>query len=117
MADAWCDDALVARGPSARDLDELIAEITTDANGDDEELVGFECAFDDEEDAFPCPGTVIGEAVQVLSVATQQGRRELIATCEHKGRRYKLSLLDVELQVGPETERLLKAYRRWAAFR
>jgi hypothetical protein len=26
-------------------------------------------------------------------------------------------LLDVELQAEPETERLLAAYRRWAAFR
>jgi hypothetical protein len=28
-----------------------------------------------------------------------------------------VSLLDVELQAEPETERLLAAYRRWAAFR
>jgi hypothetical protein len=98
------------------DLDKLISEITTDCYNDDEELTGFENAFD-EEAALPCSGTVIGEEVQVLSVSIQQGRRELIATCERRGRRYQISLLDIEFQADPETERLLAAYRRWAAFR
>ena len=65
-------------------LDELIAEITVDCYDVDEELTGFECAFD-EQATLPCPGTVIGEDVQVISVATQNGRRELIATCERGG--------------------------------
>jgi hypothetical protein len=101
---------------SDRDLDELISEITTDCYNDDEELMGFENAFEEQAN-LPCPGTVIGEPVQVLSIATQDGRRELIATCEHRGRQYQLTLLDVELQFDQETTRLLEAYRRWAAFR
>lgn len=99
-----------------RDLDELIAEITVDCYGEDEELTGFECAFD-ERATLPCPGTVIGEEVQVLSIATHIGRRELIATCEHRGCRYHLALLDVELQTDSVTEHLLAAYRQWAAYR
>jgi hypothetical protein len=109
--------ALMARG--RRDdpgLDDLISEITIDCYNEDEELMGFENAFDEEAE-LPCAGTVIGEVVQVLSVASQQGRRELVATCERQGGRYAVSLLDVELQAGPATERLLAAYRRWAAFR
>lgn len=98
------------------ELDELIAELTVDCYDLDEELTGFECAFD-EQAALPCSGTVIGEDVQVLSVATQNGRRELIATCEHRGRRYQLALLDIELQADRATERLLAAYRQWAAYR
>ena len=94
-------------------LDELIAEITVDCYDVDEELTGFECAFD-EQAALPCPGTVIGEDVQVLSVATQHGRRELIATCERGGRKYQIALLDVELKSDPATKRLLAAYRWWA---
>jgi hypothetical protein len=106
----------MARQRSDRDLDELISEITTDCYNDDEELMGFENAFD-EEAGLPCSGTVVGEEVQVLSVASQQGRRELIATCERRGRRYQIALLDIDLQADPGIERLLAAYRRWAAFR
>jgi len=47
---------------------------------------------------LPCPGTVIGEDVQVLSVARQNGRRELVATCERGGRKFQIALLDVELK-------------------
>jgi hypothetical protein len=109
--------ALMARQRrDAPDLDDLISEITTDCYNDDEELMGFENAFDEEAE-LPCAGTVIGERVQVPSIASQQGRRELVAACKHRGGRYDMSLLDVELQVGPETERLLAAYRRWGAFR
>lgn len=104
--------------PRHRDpgLDELIAEITVDCYDVDEELTGFECAFD-EQAALPCSGTIIGEDVQVLSVATQNGRRELIATCERGRRKYQIALLDVELKADPATERLLAAYRWWAECR
>ena len=78
--------------------------------------MGFEAAFD-EWAALPCPGTVIGEDVQVLSVATQNGRRELVADCERGGRKYQIALLDIELNADPATERLLAAYRWWAARR
>ena len=48
------DDAVMT--PRRRDpgLDELIAEITVDCYDVDEELTGFECAFD-EQAALPCP--------------------------------------------------------------
>jgi hypothetical protein len=104
--------------PRRRDpgLEELIADITVDCNDEDEELMGFEVFFD-EWAALPCPGTVIGEDVQVLSVARQNGRRELVATCERGGRKYQIALLDVELKADPATERLLAAYRWWAECR
>ena len=98
------------------ELDDLISEITTDCYNEDEELTGFENAFDEEAE-LPCAGSVIGEEVQVLSIASQHGRRELVATCERRGGRYEVSLFDVKLQANPATERLLAAYRRWAAFR
>jgi len=104
--------------PRRRDpgLDDLIADITVDCYNEDEELTGFESAFD-EWAVLPCPGTVIGEDVQVLSVATQRGRRELVATCERDGRKYQIALLDIELEADPATERLLAAYRWWAECR
>ena len=96
---------------ASRDLDELIAEITVDCNGDDEAAVGFECAFD-EGVRFPVAGTVIGVGVQVVSVGRGDGRRELIATCTHAGGRYQVALLDVDV-LDADSSRLVAAYRRW----
>ena len=98
------------------DLDTLIAEIIVDCYDEGEELMGFENAFD-EEAHFLCPGRVVGEEVQLLSVATHDGRRELIATCERQGRSYRVALFDIELKADPATARILAACRQWAANR
>lgn len=94
------------------ELDELIAEITVDCYDEDEALSAFENAFD-EDGHFPCPGTVVGEHVEVVAVAMTGHRRELIATCERAGRRHEIALLDVEVQADAPTSRLCAAYRRW----
>jgi uncharacterized small protein (DUF1192 family) len=94
------------------ELDSLIAEITVDCYDEAEQLTAFENAFDEDAN-FPCPGTVIGQDVEVLSVTTRNNRRELIATCQRDGRRYELALLDIELHADPATSRLLAAYLRW----
>jgi hypothetical protein len=93
------------------DLESLIEEITIDCYNEEEQLTGFENAFHDA--TLPCPGTVVGEAVEVLSVATAERRRELVATCQRGGRRYEVALLDVEIQADAATSRLVAAYRRW----
>ncbi|MGA3217307.1 MAG: hypothetical protein ABSD97_16650 [Acidimicrobiales bacterium] len=100
-----------ARKPD-RDLDSLIDEITVDCNDEYEQLTGFEVAFDEDAN-FPCSGKVVGEEVEVLSVAIKDNRRELIATCKRGGRRYDIALLDVDLRADAATSRLLAAYRRW----
>lgn len=96
------------------DLDNLIYEITADAHDTDEQLMGFENAFD-EDASFPCPGTVIGEHVEILHISRADNRNELIATRQRSGRRYDLALLDIDLNPDPDpaTARLLAAYRRW----
>jgi hypothetical protein len=94
------------------ELDSLIDEITVDCHDEDEQLTGFEAAFD-EDASFPCPGTIIGEDVDVLSVSTSNSRRELIATCQRGGQRYEVALLDIDMQADPTTSRLVAAYRRW----
>jgi hypothetical protein len=93
------------------ELDSLIWEITVDCHDEDEQLVGFENAFDEAN--LPSPGSVVGENVEVLTVSTANNRRELIATCQRKGRRYEIALLDIELNADPDTSRLIAAYRRW----
>lgn len=94
------------------ELDSLIADITVDCYNDDEALTAFEVAFDNDT-SFPTAGTVIGEQVQVVSVAMTNDRRELIATCEHHGKRYHIALLDIDLHGNPTTNTLAAAYRRW----
>lgn len=95
------------------ELDDLSDEITVDAHDEDEQLMGFEAAFDEDAD-FPCFGTVVGEEVEVLSVRRAGNRQELIASCQRQGRRYEIALLDLEINADPATERLIAAYRRWA---
>jgi len=94
------------------DLDRLIEEITVDAYDEDEQLMGFENAFDEGAD-FPCPGTVVGEEVEVLSVSVKNNRRELIATCQRGARQYDVALLDTDVHGDSATSRLIAAYRRW----
>jgi hypothetical protein len=93
------------------ELDSLIWEITVDCHDQDEQLVGFENAFDEAN--LPCSGTVVGEDVEVLSVRTANNRRELTASCQRNGRRYEIALLDIDLNTDPDTSRLIAAYRRW----
>jgi hypothetical protein len=94
------------------DLDDLIDEITVDAYDQDEALMGFENAFD-EAACLPCPATVLGENVEILSVAISNGRQELIATCQHGGRRHHIALLDITINADQPASRLLAAYRHW----
>jgi len=94
------------------ELDNLIDEITVDAHDEDEQLMGFENAFD-EGGNFPCLGTVIGHDVEVLSISRATNRHELIATCQRDGHRYDIALLDIDLQADPATARLIAAYCRW----
>lgn len=94
------------------DLDILIEEITVDAHDQDEQLMGFEAAFDEEAN-LPCHGRVVGQDVEILSVAQGDHRHELIATCQRDGHRYEIALLDIDITADPDTSRLIAAYRRW----
>ena len=94
------------------ELDALIEEITVDCYDEDEQLQGFENAFD-EDASFPCPGTVVGEDVEVLHAGQASNRHELIATCRRNNRCYEIALLDIELHADPQTAQLIAAYRRW----
>lgn len=94
------------------ELDSLIAEITIDCYGENEALSAFENAFDDEA-PFPIPATVVDEDIEVLSIGTRNGRRELIATCQRAGQRHQIALLDINIDADQPASRLLAAYRRW----
>ncbi|MDZ7761681.1 MAG: hypothetical protein U5L00_15670 [Desulfovermiculus sp.] len=66
-------------------LDVMIAEITVDAYGDDEQLWAFHQAIEDNV-ALPADGFVIGEPVSVISVDYDDNyRRGLTARCRLLG--------------------------------
>ncbi len=94
------------------ELDSLIAEITIDCYDENEALSAFENAFD-EESSFPIPAVVVGEDVEVLSIGTSNGRRELIATCQRAGHHHHIALLDINIPPDQPASGLAAAYRRW----
>ncbi len=95
-----------------QEIDDLIAEVTVDAYGDDEQLSSLECAFE-ELDVLP-DATAIGEVVEVLHIWYDgDERRGLIARCRRNGQEYPLSLLDLAFPGDSEAARLVAAYRRW----
>ena len=75
-------------------------------------LIGFK-GFFDEQTHFPCPGTILGQDLEVLSVAADDNRRELIATRQHNRHRYEIALHDIDLHTDTTTSTLIAAYRRW----
>jgi tetratricopeptide (TPR) repeat protein len=95
-------------------LDELIADITVDAYGDDEQLWAFRQAFEDDV-ALPVDGFVIGEPVSVKAVDYDGNqRRGLTATCRREdGSEHVVAASDVVFPGTSAGARLIAAYRRW----
>jgi tetratricopeptide (TPR) repeat protein len=96
------------------DLDELIAEITTDAYGDDEQLWAFRQAFEDDV-RLPADGFVIGEPVAVIEIDYDGNeRRGLTARCRRAdGSEHVVAASDVVLPQGANGARHIAAYRKW----
>lgn len=95
-------------------LDALIAEITVDACGEDEQLWAFRQSFEDNV-RVPCEGSVIGEPVTVMKFDYDGNqRRGLTATCRRAdGSRYVVAAAEVVMAPGTEGARYLAAYRKW----
>ena len=51
----------------------------------------------------------------VTSISPRNGRRELIAACQHAGQRHDIALLDINIDADPALSQLIAAYRRWLA--
>jgi hypothetical protein len=106
-------EATVARDDN---LDELVAEITVDAHGD-EGYWSFLQAFEDEV-SFPLAALLAGMPVVVTGLDFDgDERRGLGATVEHDGASAAISVLALDLTAGtdPAVSRLVAAYRRWLA--
>jgi hypothetical protein len=101
-------------GADAADLDDLIEEITVDANGEDEQLWAFRQAFEDDL-AVPCDATVIGEPVRVVKFDYDgNNRRGFTATCRRSdGTKHVVAASDVVIPPTAPGGRHLAAYRKW----
>ena len=101
-------------GKKLKTLDEMIAAITVDAYGDDEQLWAFRQAFEDDV-ALPADGFVIGEPVSVIAVDYDGNeRRGLTARCRREnGSEYLIAVSDVVLPQTSVGANYIAAYRRW----
>jgi tetratricopeptide (TPR) repeat protein len=95
-------------------LDELVEDITVDANGEDEQLWAFRQAFEDDI-PVPCEATVIGEPVQVKKFDYDGNeRRGLTATCRRAdGTKHAVAASEVVMPLSTQGGRYLAAYRKW----
>jgi hypothetical protein len=102
------------KGKKLKTLDEMIAAITVDAYGDDEQLWAFRQAFEDDV-ALPADGFVIGEPVSVIAVDYDGNeRRGLTARCRREnGSEYLIAVSDVVLPQTSVGANYIAAYRRW----
>ena len=96
------------------ELDELIDEITTDANGEAEQLWAFRQAFEDNV-AVPCEASVVGQPVQVLRFDYDGNeRRGLTAVCRRAdGTKHVVAASELVIPPSAQGGRYLAAYRKW----
>jgi hypothetical protein len=95
-------------------LDQLIEQITLDANGEAEQIWAFRQAFEDDV-CVPFEAMVIGEPVSVVGFEYDGNeRRGATARCRRAdGREYVLAACEIAGPAGAQSERYLAAYRRW----
>lgn len=101
------------KGKERDALDKMIAEITIDAYGDDEQLWAFLQAIEDIE--LPADGFVIGVPVSVIAVDYDGNeRRGLTAKCHcEDGSEHVVAVSEVVFPQASAGARHIAAYRRW----
>lgn len=101
-------------GEDTGDLEHLVAEITTDAHGDDEQLSAFQKALEDGVDV-PCDAFIIGEPVSVVAFEYDGNqRRGIVVRCRREdGSEHRLAAAEVTLSPRSNGGRILAAYRKW----
>ncbi len=95
-------------------LAELFEEITVDSNGDNEQLWAFRQVIEDEV-AFPCDGSAMGQQVTVLAIDYDGNkRRGLTARCILRdGTEHVVSAADITFPEQTNGARYLACYRQW----
>jgi hypothetical protein len=103
-----------ARRANQAALNDLIARITVDAYGEDEQLWAFRQAFENDV-ALPSDAFVIGQPVSVMEFDYDGNeRRGLTAKCRRlDGHEYVVAASDVVFLPATEGGRYVAAYRKW----
>ena len=97
---------------SAKYLDKLIEEATTDAYNESEQAGGF-FAMIEENLALPFVTRVLGQDVTVTKVDITK-RDQIVAICSRGKARQAIPLLDLPMPAArPEGAEWIDAYRRW----
>ena len=98
---------------SIDELDELIAEATVDAYGDDEQRTGLYTMIE-EHLVVPFTTEILGVRVTVQRV-DQNDSGEIVAICRRDGTHQAIAILDLPLpDPAPDGSQWIEAYRRWA---
>lgn len=98
---------------SAKQLDALIEDLTTDAYGDDEQLSGLLVGAD-EALVRGERASLVGADVEVMAVdAGPDARTGLLARVRRDGRTYDVALADLTFEPGSDLGLVVAAYRRW----
>ncbi len=95
------------------ELDALLEEILTDADGDEEQLWALRQALENNV-TLPCAATIAGEPVQVTKFDYDgNARRGLTATIRRPdGSKHAVAAADVQL-ADDSSHRYIAAYRKW----
>jgi hypothetical protein len=97
---------------TAKHLDELIEEATTDAYSESEQAGGF-FAMIEEKLSLPFETRVLGQAVTVTKVDLT-GRDQIVAICMRGKSTQAIPILDLPLPDPPPVgAEWIDAYRRW----
>ncbi len=97
---------------TAKYLDKLIEEATTDAYKESEQAGGF-FAMIEEHLSLPFTTQVLGQAVTVAKVDITR-RDEIVAICMHGKSTQAIPILDLPMpDPPPEGAEWIDAYRRW----
>jgi hypothetical protein len=94
------------------DLDDLVADITVDAYGDDEPQVAFLEVFNNEVQT-PTVATVLGVPIDVVGFDYHDERRGIVAVCRRDGARQELAVADLIFPPDAVVAWVQAAYRRW----
>lgn len=93
-------------------LDQLIAEATTDAYNESEQVGGFFTMME-ENLALPFVTQVLGQDVTVVKI-DMTGRDEIAAICSRGKQQQSIPILDLPMPDPlPEGAEWVEAYRRW----
>ena len=97
---------------TAKYLDKLIEEATTDAYNESEQAGGF-FAMIEENLALPFVTQVLGQEVTVAKLDITR-RDEIVAICSHGKATQAIPILDLPMpKPRPEGAEWIDAYRRW----